>query len=468
MYKTGGIIGIIAGIFAVIAAVVTLLFGGLATAFHADKASTVVGLGWGGVLFSFLVIVFGALAFSKPKGAGWGLTISAILGAILGGTLVAIFMVLAFIGGVLAIAGAKTAPQASSTPDAYRPSSHTEKSAKKWPYAVACAIILVGGLAAAGRYAKTDAPAAESIPTAPTAANSNVDNFASISELVHAPITGPEAVMLTDFGASPPEDQVAAFKRLSGTEELTSLQREARAKALNTALSNAKGKTVVWDLVVNNVASSGQSTAGGIYRISTKCAGLENRVIPEAQIQKAHPKTEVLVTARNDDEIKAMQALATCSVVRVKGVVANYDNKGNVELNPAIIVQTGNYKAHDVVISNTQDVAVPAPPIAETLAHTDTPKSTTEAGDKEAALSARSAQQDPVQQENPATLQAADKELNATYVRLMKNLPPEKRTELKRMELDWIRNRDANCGQDIACLTKFTQERTKELATQSR
>ena len=117
MYKAGGIIGIIAGVLGVGAALVTLLFGGVGAAFNADGAQTVVGLGWGGVVFSFLAIVFGAVVFAKPKGAGIGLVIVSILGAILGGTLVAVFMVLALIGGVLAIIGSHQASQ----PVAYAP-----------------------------------------------------------------------------------------------------------------------------------------------------------------------------------------------------------------------------------------------------------------------------------------------------------------------------------------------------------
>ncbi len=45
MYKAGGIIAIIAGIFGIFAAGFTLLFGGLASAFKADGGSTVVALG---------------------------------------------------------------------------------------------------------------------------------------------------------------------------------------------------------------------------------------------------------------------------------------------------------------------------------------------------------------------------------------------------------------------------------------
>lgn len=111
MGKAGGIIGIIAGVFGIIAAVVTLFVGGIGAAFEAEGATTVVGLGWGGVLFSFLVIVFGAVAIAKPKGAGIGLVICSIAGAILGGTIVAIFMALSLIGGILCLVGSKGAPQ---------------------------------------------------------------------------------------------------------------------------------------------------------------------------------------------------------------------------------------------------------------------------------------------------------------------------------------------------------------------
>lgn len=101
MYKAGGIIAIIAGIFGIFAAGFTLLFGGVASAFKADGGSTVVALGWGGVVFSFLVIVFGAISLSRIRWAGIALILSSIFGIALGGTLVAVFMCLSLIGGIL-------------------------------------------------------------------------------------------------------------------------------------------------------------------------------------------------------------------------------------------------------------------------------------------------------------------------------------------------------------------------------
>jgi uncharacterized protein YecT (DUF1311 family) len=108
MYKAGGIIAIIAGIFGIFAAGFTLLFGGVASAFKADGGSTVVALGWGGVVFSFLVIVFGAMSFSKTRWVGIALILSSIFGIVLGGTLVAVFMCLSMIGGILVVLDTKT------------------------------------------------------------------------------------------------------------------------------------------------------------------------------------------------------------------------------------------------------------------------------------------------------------------------------------------------------------------------
>ena len=65
-------------------------------------------------MFSFVTIVLGAVAMgAKGKVPGILLIVCAIAGAILGGTIVAVFMVLALIGGILATVGtAKTAKEA--------------------------------------------------------------------------------------------------------------------------------------------------------------------------------------------------------------------------------------------------------------------------------------------------------------------------------------------------------------------
>ena len=120
MQKAGGIVALIAGIFGFIAAVFTLMAGGLVAGLEGasasldgsvvdNSASSMIGtFGLLGVLFSFLVIVFGAIAMgSKRRIHGFILIFCSIIGAITGGTLVAVCMALALLGGILAIIGNK-------------------------------------------------------------------------------------------------------------------------------------------------------------------------------------------------------------------------------------------------------------------------------------------------------------------------------------------------------------------------
>lgn len=114
MKKAGGILGLIGGVFGVFAALFTLFFGGLASAFSASGASTVVGLGWGGLAFSFLMIILGAVCLAaESKWPAAMLAAGSVLGAIFGGTAVAICMILSFVGGIFALAGTRSAPGAS-------------------------------------------------------------------------------------------------------------------------------------------------------------------------------------------------------------------------------------------------------------------------------------------------------------------------------------------------------------------
>ena len=75
MKKAGGITAIIAGIIALFAAGFTLFFGGLGSVFGPEGADTVIGLGWGSMLFSFITIILGAVSISaKGRVAGILLT----------------------------------------------------------------------------------------------------------------------------------------------------------------------------------------------------------------------------------------------------------------------------------------------------------------------------------------------------------------------------------------------------------
>lgn len=74
--------GIIGGVFGIIAAIIAMMVGGVGAAFGASGAHSIVGLGFGAMLFSILGIIGGAIAKAKTKLAGWLLLISGIAGFI--------------------------------------------------------------------------------------------------------------------------------------------------------------------------------------------------------------------------------------------------------------------------------------------------------------------------------------------------------------------------------------------------
>ena len=113
----GGIIALVAGLGSVVMAFITLGVGGLGAAFGGEGAETIVGLGWAGIFLSFLVITFAVAAmFAKTKKAAVGLIILSIVTAVAGGTLVAIFMVLALLGGIMSMIGVSNEAKSSREP----------------------------------------------------------------------------------------------------------------------------------------------------------------------------------------------------------------------------------------------------------------------------------------------------------------------------------------------------------------
>ena len=112
MKRASGIIGIIGGILGFIAAIFTLMAGGFVGALESvsgdggDAGATIVQFGWLGVLAAFLTIIFSALMFNaKSKLMPILLLASAIIGAIFGGTFVAVCMVLCIIAGIIGFIG---------------------------------------------------------------------------------------------------------------------------------------------------------------------------------------------------------------------------------------------------------------------------------------------------------------------------------------------------------------------------
>lgn len=128
MRTVGGTIAVTAGIFATIAAALTLVVA-LAGAFHAEQATQIRWAEWGAVIVSFATVFLGAICLhARSVTAGLVLMMASLCGAVVGGVFVTGLMVLTFAGGAIAsmgvIAGtASGAPaQGEGAPSRPRPS----------------------------------------------------------------------------------------------------------------------------------------------------------------------------------------------------------------------------------------------------------------------------------------------------------------------------------------------------------
>lgn len=74
--------GLIAGIFGILAAILAMMIGGVAGAFNADGSEGIVGLGVAALLLSILGIIGASISKSKPKLAGTFMLIAGVGGFI--------------------------------------------------------------------------------------------------------------------------------------------------------------------------------------------------------------------------------------------------------------------------------------------------------------------------------------------------------------------------------------------------
>ena len=110
MRKKGAILAVIAGLYALIAAIITLIVvGGVGPAARIRDLG--IWLAWGGVISSLATIVLGAICrISTSRKAALLLVFNALFGAALAVTPVSIFLAIAFIGGLLALLGGGSNP----------------------------------------------------------------------------------------------------------------------------------------------------------------------------------------------------------------------------------------------------------------------------------------------------------------------------------------------------------------------
>jgi len=117
MDKAGGIIALIAGVLGIVAGFFTLFVGGIGSAFEAQEADSILDLAWIGIATSMLAVVGGGISLARPRGGGMAVVFVSVVGIVYGGSLVAICLALALIGGSLAVlAPAKTGEAEASEP----------------------------------------------------------------------------------------------------------------------------------------------------------------------------------------------------------------------------------------------------------------------------------------------------------------------------------------------------------------
>ena len=98
----GGVLSLLAGLTSIIMAFVTLSGGGFGVILEGEGADAVIGMGWAGIILSFLIVVSAiAMVVVKSKTPAIITALLSLIASFIGGTLVAIFMVFSMIGCVL-------------------------------------------------------------------------------------------------------------------------------------------------------------------------------------------------------------------------------------------------------------------------------------------------------------------------------------------------------------------------------
>ena len=110
MRKTGGLLALIAGLYGVVAAIITLIvLGGLGSSASVDPKGVL--LGWAGFGLSLLISVLSVASIRTSS--QWPvllLLLCALTGAVISETLVALCMAGAFVSGLLATGGRISIP----------------------------------------------------------------------------------------------------------------------------------------------------------------------------------------------------------------------------------------------------------------------------------------------------------------------------------------------------------------------
>jgi hypothetical protein len=104
------VLGIIGGVFGVIAGILAMLIGGAGAAFEANDSGTIIGLGFAAIFIGVLAIVGGAVAPRYPKAAAIMQLISCVAGFVAVSLFWIFSGILLLIGAGLAFLGRKAPP----------------------------------------------------------------------------------------------------------------------------------------------------------------------------------------------------------------------------------------------------------------------------------------------------------------------------------------------------------------------
>lgn len=423
MKKAGGIVGLIAGIFGIIAGFATLFMGGLAGAFDASGSETVVELGWGGIGFSFLVIIFGAISISaKTRIAPTLLIASSLGGIVLGGTLVAIVLALGLIGGLLAMFGSY--PKVGSEGPIYNEVS-AAKTSKAKPFIVGTIFLLLLIAMVAYHNGKVTLKSE-------TAINQQ------IVDLENA-----ESSELKPYG------ELEQIYELGGN--YTDIQRDNKTEEI-------KGSIVDWRLQVYDV----KKTKDG-YEIQTSGQGLV--------------KTTINLTVRNAEEKVFVENLKTGDLIRVKAVIEDVSFR-SVELNPAILYQEKQVVEQSPVIEESKVVEESEEIVQGKTATNEIETTELEKTEK---VTQEPVLETPNMEISKPSFDCArastniekmicsnfelgqwDTKVSSAYAQAYKDTPQEGKAALKAQQQEWLKVRNKCISTD--CLISVHQKRHSELA----
>ncbi len=111
MKRTGGFIALCSGLCGALAALITLIVAGAFA--KSGRIPLVAILEWRGVIFSAMVVTLAAICMaSRSRRPAVFLTLTSLAATVLSGAFVSFWMALASLGGLIALAGSASEPDA--------------------------------------------------------------------------------------------------------------------------------------------------------------------------------------------------------------------------------------------------------------------------------------------------------------------------------------------------------------------